>query len=69
MEFTHQYYIYLISITDPYPYGGLYYGIDGCEAAYEAYRAACNFCYLTYGRCELIDGRTGEILESFGFED
>ena len=69
MELIHQYYIYLISTTDFYPHGGQYHGVDGCEAAYEAYRATCNFCELTGGRCELMDGRTGEILEDFGFED
>lgn len=70
MKPNYTYYVYIISTTDFYPYhGGQYHGLNGCEAAYEAYRAACEFCELTGGRCELIDGETGEILEDFGFED
>lgn len=69
-SFTHEYYVYIFSDTDPFYNGdGQYHGLNGCEAAYEAYRAACEFCKLTGGRCELIDGNTGEILEYFGFED
>lgn len=68
MNPTYNYYVYIISHTDFYN-GGQYHGLNGIEAAYEAYHAACAFCELTCGHCELIDGNTGEILEDFGFED
>lgn len=36
--------------------------VSGCEAAYEAYKRACDFAELVGMDCALIDAETGEIL-------
>ena len=40
--------------------------VDGCEAAYEAYRKACDFCEAVGAdNAALWDAETSEVLESW----
>lgn len=36
--------------------------VCGCEAAYEAFRKACNFGGMVGALVALVDGETGEVL-------
>jgi hypothetical protein len=36
--------------------------LSGCDAAYAAFRTACELCELTGGRVSLVDAETGEVL-------
>ena len=43
--------------------------VSGCEAAYEAYKKACEFAELVGKDCALIDAETGEIIASLEDEN
>ena len=38
------------------------FAVSGCEAAYEAFRRACDFAELLGVLVTLVDGETGEVL-------
>lgn len=42
--------------------GGSYFAVFGCEAAYAAYEAACDFGEILGLTVNLIDSETGEVL-------
>lgn len=42
--------------------GGVNFEVYGCEAAYDAYRKACDFADILGLRVDLWDGETGEVL-------
>lgn len=42
--------------------GGFHFEVLGCEAAYEAFRKACEFADVLGLRVDLWDGETGEVL-------
>jgi len=43
--------------------------VSGCEAAYEAYRKACELAELLGMDCALVDAETGEIIADLEDED
>lgn len=43
--------------------------VSGCEAAYEAYKKACEFAELVGKDCALFDADTGEIIAHFEDEN
>jgi hypothetical protein len=42
--------------------GGFDFEVYGCEAAYEAFRRACDFAEILGHMVCLVDGETGEVL-------
>ena len=52
--------MYVLSISRPG--SEITFALAGCDAAYEAFRMACELCELTGGRVSLCDAETGEIL-------
>ena len=42
--------------------------VSGYEAAWDAYRKAIALCALTDARCDLVDGETGEAIDTFDYE-
>ena len=42
--------------------GGFYFAVFGCEAAYAAFEAACDFAEILGLTVNLIDSETGEVL-------
>lgn len=36
--------------------------VTGCEAVYNAFYTACEFCEITGTGCCLVDGETGEVI-------
>ena len=42
--------------------GSAEFAVSGCEAAYEAFRRACDFAEILGQMVCLVDGETGEIL-------
>ena len=49
--------------------GGFNFEVLGCEAAYEAFRKACEFADILGLRVDLYDGETGEVLASSDDEE
>ena len=43
--------------------------VDGCEAAYAAYRMACDMAELTGATVDLWDSETGEVLACNGEDE
>lgn len=43
--------------------------ISGCEAAYEAYKKACEFAELVGVDCDLVDIENGEVIACLGDEN
>lgn len=42
--------------------------INGCEAAWEAYRNAVNLCEIIGAECGIVDAETGEVIEFFDYD-
>lgn len=42
--------------------GAVEFAVSGCEAAYEAFREACDFAEIIGQMVCLVDGETGEVL-------
>lgn len=49
--------------------GGFHFEVLGCEAAYAAFRKACEFAEILSLRVDLWDGETGEVLASSDDEE
>lgn len=72
MEHTFEYYITITTTTRDCGFNTPSFttGVDGTEAAYEAFRKACDFAEaIGADYCDLWSGETGEVVASLEDDD
>ena len=48
--------------------GSIFGSISGCEAAWDIWYKVIELCKSVDAGCDLVDAKTGEVIESFGYD-